>query len=232
MFSSTLIAGLLLGLSHMPSSVAQPVNASSFIITHVASDHFPHAKGDLSRFDVDVKYVGYDANTQSWLTSLDPASGSSDEEKAKIMTAAAYAKPFDSNDPDMNEDVNSLLASIAGNTTGLQKRGDGAWFQVSTDHAVEWAFCANILSCVSGTTCMFGLDIGNAPRSQCSVQGGQNCCISWSNYNVRASFFQSTFTACNEEIDEASLSSVSCEGHGGLVQGGDICLSNRANGCT
>ena len=231
MFSSTIIPSLLLGLSQINSGIAQPVNASSVIITHAASDHFPHAKGDLSPFDVDVKYVGYDSATRSWLTSLNPASGTSNEEKAKILTEAAYAKPFDANDPDMTADVNSMLATIAGNATGLGKR-DGSTFQVATAHAVKWASCAGVLGCLSGTYCTFSLDIGKAPRSQCQAVGGSNCCISWSNYNIRAGFFSSTWTTCNDEVTAQKRSTASCEGYGSSGQGGDVCLSNRATGCT
>lgn len=231
MFSSTIIAGLLLGLSQIPSGVAQPVNSSDFIITHVATDYFPNAKSDLSRFDVDVRFVGYNPSTQSWLTGLDPASGNSDEEKAMMMTAAAYAKPFDANDPDMNEDVNSLLAAINGTATAVQKR-DGSSFQVATAHAVKWATCAGVLSCLSGTTCTFSIAVGQAPRSQCVAQGTSTCCISWSDYNVRAGFFSITWTTCNSEVNAQKRSLASCEGYGSSAQGGDVCLSNRANGCT
>ena len=65
MLSSAIITGVFLGLCLVHSGVAQPVNESSFIITHKASDHFPHAKVNLRQFDVDVRYVGYDAATQS-----------------------------------------------------------------------------------------------------------------------------------------------------------------------
>lgn len=231
MFSSAIIPSLLLGLSQIHSSIAQPVNASSVTVTLAASDHFPHAKGDLSPFDVDVKYVGYNASTQSWLTSLNPASGASDEEKAMIMTEAAYAKPFDADDPDMTADVNSLLATIAGNATALEKR-DGSSFKVVAGHAVKWAACAKVFGCLSGSTCTFTLNVGKAPRSQCQSQGGSNCCISWSDYNVRVGFFSTTWTTCNDEVTAQQMSTASCEGYGSSSQGGDVCLSNRANGCT
>lgn len=231
MFPPTIIAGLLLGLSQIPSGIAQPVNTSNVVITHVASDYFPNAKSDLSPFDVDVRFVGYNAKTQSWLTGLDPASGSSDEEKAMMITAAAYAKPFDANDPDMTEDVNSLLAAINGNATAVQKR-DGSSFQVATAHAVKWATCAGVFSCLSGTTCSFNIAIGQAPRSQCQAQGTSNCCISWSAYSVRAGFFSTTWTTCNQEVNVQKRSTASCEGYGSSAQGGDVCLSNRASGCT
>ena len=232
MFSlPAIIAGLLLGLAQIPSGVAQPFNASNFIIKHTASDYFPNAKGDLSPFDVHAQFVGYDGTTQSWLTGLDPASGNSDKEKAQMMTEAAYAKPFDPNDPDMTEDVNSLLATIAGNSTALQRR-DSSTFSVAAAHAVKWSTCAGVLSCLSGTTCTFSLDVGKAPRSQCQSQGGVNCCISWSNYNIRAGFFSATWTTCNDEVTAQKRSTASCEGYGSSGQGGDVCLSNRATGCT
>ena len=137
MLSPAIITSLLLGLSQITSGVAQPVNTGSFIITHVASSYFPNAKSDLSRFDVDIQFVGYSGTTQSWLTGPNPASGKSDEEKAMIITAAAYTKPFNANDRDMTEDVNSLLAAINGTSTALQKRGDGSSFKIETGHEVN-----------------------------------------------------------------------------------------------
>ena len=232
MFSPAIIAGLLLGLSQIPSSLAQPVNGS-FIITHIASDYFPNAKGDLSLFDVDVQFTGFNGSTKSWLTSLDPASGSSDEEKAELITAAAYAKPFNAHDPDMVEDVNALLAAVAGNTTtAVQKRTGTSLFKVASAHAVVWHTCSAFFACVSGTTCSYSVAIGQAPRSQCQVQGTSTCCISWSNYNVQAGFFSTTWTTCNAEVEAQGDTSASCEGVGSSAQGGDVCLSNRATGCT
>ena len=232
MLSSAIITGLLLGLAKLHGGVAQPVDVDdSIIITHDASDHFPDAIGDLSAFDVDVKYTGYDDATQEWLASLDPASGTTDEEKARILTEAAYAKPFDENDPDMTADVDAMLATIAGNTTALDRR-DGSTFRTSAAHAIVWTSCSAFFACVSGTTCNFSIDVGKAPRSQCQSQGGQNCCISWSSYNVKVGFFSRTWTNCNEEVKDAGISKASCEGYGGSAQGGDACLSNRASGCT
>ena len=243
MLYPTVFTGLLFGLCQLQSGNATPVNPSSFIITHSASDYFPNAKGDLSPFDVDVRYVGYNASTQAWLQSLDPASASSDLDKAKMVTEAAYAKPFDANDPDMTGDVNSLMAAVAGKPASLRPRGDdsifdnfekrdGSKFQVASAHAVKWATCAGVLSCLSGTTCTFGLNIGKAPRSHCESRGGSNCCISWSDYNVRAGFFSTTWTTCNAEVKAQGKTSASCEGYGSAAQKGDVCLSNRADGCT
>ena len=241
MFSTAIITGLLLGLFQVPSVVAQPVNASSvvaqpvnasnFMVKHTASDYFPNAKGDLSPFDVHAQFVGYNASTQSWLNGLNPASGNSDKDKAKMMTEIAYAKPFDDNDQDMTGDVNSLLAAIAGNSTALQRR-QASGFQVSTSHAVTWASCADVFSCLSGTRCPFILAVAGDPRSQCVSQGDSNCCISWSDINVKVGFFNSTWINCNDEVTTQGFSQASCQGYGSYSQGGDVCLSNRATGCT
>lgn len=241
MFSSAIIATFLIGLSQVPSGIAQNVDASdttqpvdpgNFIITHNVSDYFPHAKSDMTPFDIDVQFMGYNATTQSWLTGLDPSSGTSDEKKAQMITAAAFAKPFDPNDPDMADDVNAILAAINGDASALQKRQAGSTFIVAAAHAVAWSACSKFFACVSGETCNFSIDINKAPRSQCKAQGGSNCCISWSNYKVRAGFFHSTWTTCNDEVDAQKKNKASCEGHGGSAQGGDVCLSNRASGCT
>ena len=232
MLSSAIIASLLLGFAKLHGGVAQPIDVEdSIIITHDTSDHFPDAIGDLSPFNVDVRYTGYDDATQEWLTSLDPASGTTDEEKARIITEAAYAKPFDANDPDMAADVDAMLATIAGNTTTIERR-DGSSFRTHAAHAVIWGACSTFFACVSGTTCTFSIDVSRAPRSECQSQGGQNCCISWSSYNLKVGFFSRTWTNCDEEVKDQGQTKRSCEGYGGRAQGGDVCLSNRANGCT
>ncbi|KAJ5747425.1 uncharacterized protein N7511_009121 [Penicillium nucicola] len=223
MFTSTIFTGLILGLAQVPSSFALPAaeaTQNDFTISHVASDYFPHSKSDLSAFDVDVRYVGYTPATQAWLTSLDPHSGSSDEDKARMLTEAAYAKPYDDNDTDMASDVQAMLARIAGNSTttssSIQKRST---FSTSAAHAVVWTACGAFFSCVSGQTCTFSEDIQKAPRSHCESHGGSNCCISWSNYNVRAGFFSTTWTTCNEEVAAEGKTSASCEGYGSSDQG-------------
>lgn len=241
MFSSAVIVGALLGFSQIPSGIAQPVNASTFIIKHIASDYFPDAKGDLSPFDVHVQYAGYDATTRSWLTGLDPASGTSDKEKAIMMTEAAYAKPFNANDPDMSEDVSYLLAAVAGNSTVVE-RSENSIFSLSNSHTINWNACAVFLSCASGATCGVEINPGQAPRSHCESHGGSNCCLSWSSYKVRVGFFSTSWTTCNNEVEAANEKLkqrspadngyYSCEGYGGDAQGGDVCFSNRATGCT
>lgn len=59
MIISTITAGLIFGLSHSPAVIALLVNANSIVVTHVASDYFPNAKGGLTPFNVDARYVGY-----------------------------------------------------------------------------------------------------------------------------------------------------------------------------
>lgn len=228
-----LIASLL-GLACLSGTSASPVsstNSTNIIVTHIASDYFPEFKGDLSRFDVDVEYVGYEAETRSWLAALDPSAGNTVEEKAVVLTEAAYARKFDENDPDMVEDVHDLLAALEGNSTTIAKRA-GSRFSLSSRHAINWSKCAGVLSCLSGATCRFNLDIGKAPRSHCESRGGSNCCISWSTYSVRALFFSTTWTSCNGEVSAEHKSSASCQGYGSSAQGGDVCLSGRATGCT
>ena len=233
MFTSTIVTGLLLGLFQISSGAALPApaeDATGFVISHVASDYFPHSKGDLSPFNIDVHFANYDADTKSWLTGLNPHSGATDEDKARMLTEAAYARKFDEADPDMADDVQAMLATIAGNSTStLTKRSN---FVTDSKHAVIWSACASFFSCISGTTCTFDLQTHKAPRSHCEQQGGSNCCISWSTYNVRVGFFSTTWTACNNEVQAEGKTSASCEGYGSGDQGGDVCLSNRANGCT
>ncbi|KAJ7893559.1 hypothetical protein B0H13DRAFT_2339595 [Mycena leptocephala] len=131
----------------------------------------------------------------------------------------------------MVNDMQALLDTVAGETTSTAVDKRDSQFIVSTSHIVVWHTCAAFFSCVSGATCSFNLQIGQAPRSQCQNQGGQNCCISWSTYNVQAGFFSTTWTTCNQEVNDDGDSSASCEGKSS-TQGGDVCLSNRATGCT
>ena len=209
-----MLAGLL-GFAQIPSSTAAPANHSSVTISHSASDHFPHAKSNMSKYDISAEFIGYDA------------------EKAQIMLSVAYAKPFDATDPDMIGDRNNMLSAVSGNITSssISKR-QGSEFVVNTSHAVVWGLCSGILSCLSGTTCTFNRAIDQAPRSTCvSAAGGQSCCLSWSAYNVEEAFFQTTWTSCNSEVEALGVTSASCQGYGFSSEGGDVCLSNRADGC-
>ena len=187
----------------------------------------------MSKYDISAEFISYDAATQAWLSGLDPSTGKSDDEKAQIILSAAYAKPFDSTDPDMTGDRDDMLSAVAGKITSssLSKRA-GSRFEVSTSHAVKWGVCSAVLSCLSGATCSFTQTINKAPRSKCQSAGGQSCCLSWSDYTVKAGFFQTTWTTCNNEVKAQGKTSASCEGYGSVSQGGDVCLSSRAAGCT
>ncbi|KAE8340051.1 hypothetical protein BDV24DRAFT_134526 [Aspergillus arachidicola] len=111
------ILASLLGFAWLQGALVSPIistDSPNIIVIHRASDLFPEFEGDLSPFDVDVEYVGYEAETRAWLAALDPSSGNTDEEKAVFLTEAAYAKKLDANDPDMVEDVHDLLAALGG----------------------------------------------------------------------------------------------------------------------
>jgi hypothetical protein len=240
MFSSSFnFAAVILGLASVKIAFASPSPApvnefatdGGIVITHKAADYFPHVVGDLSPWDISTRFTGYNSTMESWLTSLDPHSGATDEDKAKTLMSVAFAKPFDPSDKDMVDDMQALLDTVAGRTTSRAVAERDSQFVVSASHVVLWHACAAFFSCVSGTTCSFNLQIGQAPRSQCQSQGGQNCCISWSTYNVQAGFFSTTWTTCNQEVSDDGDSSASCEGKSS-TQGGDVCLSNRATGCT
>ncbi|KAJ7642436.1 hypothetical protein DFH06DRAFT_1214742 [Mycena polygramma] len=242
MFSSSFnFAAVIVGLASVrialatPAPALAPVNEfatdGGIIVTHNATDYFPHAVGDLSAWDISTRFTGYNSTMESWLTSIDPHSAATDEDKAKALISVAFAKPYDPANTDMASDVQALLDTVAGKATSMAVDRRDSSFTVSFSNIVVWHTCAAFFSCVSGTTCSFNLQIGSAPRSQCQNQGGQNCCISWSTYNVQVGFFSTTWTACNQEVVAEGDTSASCEGRSD-TQGGDVCLSNRATGCT
>ena len=230
----TKLTALSFGLAAAATPRAEFRADGGFIVSHQASDYFPHALGDTSPWDLAVRFTGYNASMESWLTGLDPGSGATDEDKAKILISAAYARPFDDANADMAADKEALLAAVGGKSPpDLSQRMErrNSQYIVSLSHVVVWHACAAFFSCVSGATCSFSIDVGKAPRSQCESQGGQNCCISWSTYKVQAGFFSRTWTECDAEVGNEHLQSASCEGKGDNT-GGDVCLSNRATGCT
>ena len=133
----------------------------------------------------------------------------------------------------MTADVNARLATIAGDATALKKR-DGSFFQVAGSHAIKWATCAGVLSCLSGKGCTLDIKYDKAPRSLCQSQGDSNycICISWSDYSVNAGFFDTAWIECDNEIQSQGMSKVSYQGEGSSFEGGDVCLSDRSTGCT
>lgn len=230
----------LFGLSGLAYAYPKEAAAPEFradggiILQHKATDYFPHAIGDIGGWDVSTRFTGFNSSMESWLTSLDPHSVKSDEAKAEILISAAYAKPFNAKDYDMVADKEALLGAVAGeHPDKVAQRIEARFSQyiISKSHVVLWHACSSFFSCISGTTCQFSIDVGKAPRSQCQNQGGQTCCISWSTYKVQAGFFSRTWTNCNSEVNNDHLDKASCEGKADNT-GGDVCLSNRASGCS
>lgn len=56
--------------------------------------------------------------------------------------------------------------------------------------AIALTTCSALPSCISGATCSFYVTVNKAPRSRCETQGGENCCMSWSDYQLQAGFFR------------------------------------------
>ncbi|KAJ5376167.1 hypothetical protein N7509_013053 [Penicillium cosmopolitanum] len=227
-----IILGLAFSLAHFSSGDTlpdPPDDSYGFIVSLVASDYFLNSKGNLSIYDVDAYYSNYDANTTSWLKALDPNTGATDEDKAKLLTEAAYAKKFDEQDSDMVEDVQSLLATVSGN---ISASVDVPAFQVSSRHAVIWEDCISFFACKTGKRCVFRLRTNREPRSVCEQRGGSHCCISWSTYKISKWFFPTTWTYCDGLVREQARTSASCKGFGSKDERGNICLSNRAGSCT
>ncbi|KAJ3495731.1 hypothetical protein NLG97_g3177 [Lecanicillium saksenae] len=230
------VAGLTGLCAAVPTSEVLPAYdfSKGFEIHHKVTDYFPNALGNVERWDVAAAYHNYNETMEQWLKSIDPHTASSDEEKAEMIIAVSYAKPFDYNDIDMTTEKEALLGAVAGETAeDLERRLERRFTQyiVSHAHVVVWHACKAFFDCVSGHSCQFTIDIGKAPRSHCENRGGQNCCISWSTYKVQAGFFSRTWTECDAEVNTKHTDSASCEGKSDS-NGGDVCLSNRASGCT
>lgn len=228
-----IILGLVLGLAHFSSSETLPnpldEDQSGFTISLIASDYFSNSTANLSMYDVVAYYSNYNANTTTWLKALDPHAGTTDEEKAKLLTEAAYAKKFDEQNSDMVEDIRSLLAAISGNA---RPPADLPAFQLSSRHSVIWADCAAFFACKCGKRCPFHLKTNRHPRSTCEQRNGSHCCISWSTYTINKWFFASTWTYCDSLVRNQGKERASCKGLGSSDERGNICLSNRAGSCT
>ncbi|KAJ7859835.1 hypothetical protein B0H14DRAFT_2577000 [Mycena olivaceomarginata] len=225
--SSFNFAGVILGLASVRIAFASPSPApvnefatdGGIVITRKAADYFPHVVGDLSPWDISTRFTGYNSTMESWLTSLDPHSGATDEDKAKTLMSVAFAKPFDPSDKDMVDDMQALLDTVAGRTTSTAVAERDAQFIVSASHVVLWHACAAFFS------------LAKHRAASARARAARTACISWSTYNVQAGFFSTTWTACDQEVSDDGDSSASCEGKSS-TQGGDVCLSNRATGCT
>jgi hypothetical protein len=123
---------------------------------------------------VDVRYVGYTPATESWLTALNPHGGASDEDKARMLTY--FAKKYDDNDVDMSNEVQALLAHVAGNSTSAIEKWSS--FVTSAAHAVIGKR-ARVSLLVSPARLALSIRILERRRAgHCELQGRSNCCIS------------------------------------------------------
>jgi len=196
------------------------------------SDLFSDVTSPLSGFDLDVGYTNYNTTLfQKIADDLAAHKNNSLLDKLAAVVSVLYGKEYRQGiDPEMDEDFHRLNSTVhPGNYNSLDTRAN-AYVTWATSHAINLGTCAAFLSCISGTTCSFFVTIGKAPRSRCESQGGQNCCMSWADYNVQAGFFKVTWTTC---YNSRPADNESCEGHdNGSGNGGDVCFSNRSTGCT
>lgn len=120
MLSASTFAALVLGLASLAAAAPAAAGGSKLgansgvVVTHRAADVFPHALGDVSPWDLAVRFTGYNASMESWLTGLDPKRGATDDERARILLAASYARPYDDADADMAADKEALLRAVGG----------------------------------------------------------------------------------------------------------------------
>jgi hypothetical protein len=195
---------------------------------------FPGTAGDLSGFNVDVGYTNYNATLFDKiahdLADADAAPAIKVAAAVSVLHGTEHRPGVSAQQDEDHYRLLSLVDPVAYTMALGAHQPRSAYVQWATSHAISLVTCAGFLSCVSGTTCSFYVTINKAPRSRCESQGGQNCCLSWSTYNVKAGFFQATWTAC---YDSRPGDTESCEGHDNdSGEGGDVCYSNRATGCT
>lgn len=230
----------LLGVAASASAAATGNDFVSFIsdergtpMAHVAvsmAKLFPTAAiANLTGFDLDVGYTNYNTTLfQKIANDLGNTKGTL-ESKAGAVVSALYGKEFTfGDDSEMDEDY-SRLATVAHPNFSLQARGF-PYITWATSNAIKLTTCAGFFSCISGQSCQFYVTVKHAPRSRCESQGGENCCMSWANFDVQAGFFKATWTSC---FNRRPHDKESCEGHDNHSgNGGNVCFSNRSKGCT
>jgi hypothetical protein len=199
-------------------------------VTIDAAKLFPGAATDLSGFNVDVGYTNYNVTLFDKVAhDLEDAHASPDAKVAAVVSAL-YGKEYRTGaSADHDEDHHRLAVMANPSAHGALDERDSyvAW---AAGHAINLVTCAGFLSCISGASCNFYVTVNQAPRSRCENQGGENCCMSWANYDVKAGFFKATWTTC---YSSRPSDTDSCEGYdNGGGNGGDVCFSNRATGCT
>ncbi|KAI4859328.1 hypothetical protein F4820DRAFT_174130 [Hypoxylon rubiginosum] len=201
-------------------------------MAHVTIDAalvFPGTPADLSGFSIDAGYTNY--NESFFHKVADDLEASSTlEAKVVAVVAALHGKEYLDSDSDMLENYNRLLQMAHPGTAAALIARNNPYFTWAKSHVIALTTCAGFLSCVSGSSCNFYVTVNKAPRSRCENQGGENCCMSWANYDVKAGFFKATWTTC---YNSAPDNNESCEGHdNGSGNNGDVCFSDRASGCT
>jgi hypothetical protein len=199
-------------------------------VTVDASKMFPGAAADLSGFSLDVGYTNYNVTLFDKLAHDLENAHSTPAIKVAAVVSALYGQEYRtgfSAEHDEDHHRLSVMANPSAHGSLAERQSYVAW---ASGHAINLVTCAGFLSCISGTTCNFYVTINQAPRSRCENQGGQNCCLSWANYDVKAGFFKATWTTC---YNSRPSDTDSCEGYdNGGGNNGDVCYSNRSTGCT
>jgi hypothetical protein len=199
-------------------------------MAHVTIDvakMFPGAAADLSGFNLDVGYTNYNVTLFDKIAHDLANAHASPATRIAAVVSTLYGKEYRAGvSADYDEDHHRLtvMASSAEHGDLGERDAYAVW---SGSNAINLSTCGNYLGCISGATCPFYVAPSQAPRSRCENQSGQNCCLSWANYNVQAFFFAQAWNLCNNGLSN------SCEAHdNGAGGGGDVCFSNRATGCT
>ncbi|KAK6844163.1 hypothetical protein PG995_014273 [Apiospora arundinis] len=199
-------------------------------VTIDADKVFADTPANLTGFSIDTGYTNYNETFFHKLAEDLSTRNGTLETKVGAVVSALYGKEYTDSEADMHEDYDRLLQMAHPASAQALISRNNPFYTWSKGHLIKLTTCAGFLSCISGTTCTFYVTINKAPRSRCENQGGQNCCMSWANYQVRAGFFQATWTSCYRSRPDDNES---CEGHdNGSGNGGDVCFSNRATGCT
>ncbi|KAI1777838.1 hypothetical protein F4818DRAFT_439160 [Hypoxylon cercidicola] len=198
-------------------------------VTIDAAKLFPDTPADLSGFSIDAGYTNYN-ETFFHKMADDLVASSTLEVKVSAVVSVLHGKEYLDSDSDMLENYSRLLQMAHPDTAKALIARNNPYFTWAKSHVISLTTCAGFLSCVSGSSCHFYVTVNKAPRSRCEVQGGENCCMSWANYDVKAGFFQATWSTC---YNSAPDNKESCEGHdNNSGAGGDVCFSDRAKGCT
>ncbi|KAJ6473347.1 hypothetical protein C8R47DRAFT_1053805 [Mycena vitilis] len=100
----------------------------------------------------------------------------------------------------------------------------------SGSHKADSNLCSQL---VGGLNSNGGHVVGNSPRAICLGQGGNECCVSWSQAVGNMPQID-LYNAANKVFHTCIGSTISGLARNVNLQGGCVteCLSNRANGCS